>query len=394
MNLESTPGGICAAKGFRASGVSAGIKTSGGLDLAMVVSEVEASVAATFTTNLAAAAPVLLCRERLQKGSAKRGIVVNSGCANACTGQRGLSDALEMVTAAEDEAGLSQGSMMVCSTGLIGSFLPMGKVKLALPSLVGSLGLSDTTLAQAIMTTDTQPKRASFVHEQGWSIGGIAKGAGMIAPNMATMLSFITTDAKVEAGVFQQLLSQAVTFSFNAITIDGDTSTNDSVIALANGASAIAPDPSDLQRALDLVCKSLAEQIALDGEGTTKLVTVKVRGAKSAIDADRAARTVASSTLVKTALYGQDPNWGRIAAALGRSGADVDFEHLTIAIGGHEVLRSGIPGDAPVLALAREQMHGSRFDIDCDLAVGDDRKEIVTTDLSQEYVRLNSEYET
>lgn len=384
---------VCAAKGFRAAGVSAGIKKTGALDLALIVSNTPAAVAATFTTNLGAAAPVQVSRERVEKGTA-RGVVVNSGCANSFTGKQGYEDALAMADEAAKVLGLPPDDMLVCSTGLIGAYLPMEKVKAGIANAATSLTTDDATASQAIMTTDTRPKLFEVRHSGGWALGGIAKGAAMIAPNMATMLCFITTDARVGAPALKSALAGAVSKSFNRVTIDGDQSTNDTVLCLANGASGISPTPEELQAALDTVCQSLAEQIVRDGEGATKFIRVRVRGAASEEDAVIAARRIAESLLVKTAMFGADANWGRVAAAIGQSRVKADYERLSISIGGFKMLSAGEPATKVLLDEARSALkEDPEPAIECDLSAGDASVEIITTDLSEEYVRLNAAYE-
>lgn len=384
---------VCAAKGFRAAGVSAGIKKSGALDLALLVSDVPSAVAGTFTTNLGAAAPVLVSRERIEKGTA-RGVVVNSGCANSFTGKQGYQDAIAMADEAAKALSLDPQDILVCSTGLIGAYLPMEKIKSGVVAAANSLSTDDTTASQAIMTTDTRPKLSAFRHPDGWALGGMAKGAAMIAPNMATMLCFITTDAQVDARVLQFALSGGVETSFNRVTIDGDRSTNDTVLCFANGASGISPSEEDLQAALDTVFQSLAEQIVRDGEGSTKFIRVRVRGATNEEDALVAARRIAESLLVKTAMFGGDANWGRVAAAIGQSRVKADYERLSISIGGFEMLSAGQPAPKSLLDEARTVLKDDPEPIiECELSAGDASAEIVTTDLSEEYVRLNAAYE-
>lgn len=379
--------------GFRAAGVPAGIKPFGALDLAIIVSDAPASAAGVFTTNRAAAAPVQASRARLAGGRA-RGVVVNSGCANAMTGPRGLADAEAMAEEAAARCAVPAGEMLVCSTGLIGSFLPMERIVAGIAAAAERLAGDDADAARAIMTTDTRPKRAAVGHRGGWSVGGIAKGAGMMAPRMATMLAFVATDAQVEPGVLGAALMAAADCTFNAITIDGDTSTNDSVLGFANGRSGVRPQPEDLRGALEAVCGALARAIVEDGEGASKLVRVRVRGAAGPDEARRAARSVAESLLVKTAIYGGDPNWGRIAAALGRAGVEADFDRLSISIGGVPVLREGVPAAEGEVARARAAMHDVEIDIVCDLVAGPAVAEMLTTDLTPDYVRLNAEYTT
>ncbi|MDQ4148667.1 MAG: bifunctional glutamate N-acetyltransferase/amino-acid acetyltransferase ArgJ [Actinomycetota bacterium] len=393
MTLTPSSGGVCAPGGFLASGVKAGIKPSGSPDLALIWSDGAAAVAGTFTTNRAAAAPVVVSRERVERGSG-RAVVVNSGCANACTGRQGIDDAREMAAIAARSLQLDNEDVLVCSTGLIGSFLPMERLQAAIPRAAADLGTDDDPAAAAIMTTDTRPKKASVVSSAGWSFGGIAKGAGMISPKMATMLAFLTTDARVEPLDLRAALQDAVSQSFNLITVDGDTSTNDTVLAFANGASGVTPGREELAAALRIVCSDLARQIVADGEGATKTVRVVVRGAASKVEAGNAARTVAESLLVKTALFGQDPNWGRVAAALGRSGASADFGRLSISMAGVALMNKGVPPSSATAAEARKAMAARELTVECDLAVGSGEGEILTTDLSPEYVRFNAEYET
>ncbi|MGH2812169.1 MAG: bifunctional glutamate N-acetyltransferase/amino-acid acetyltransferase ArgJ, partial [Actinomycetota bacterium] len=385
--------GVTAAKGFQASGVSAEIKASGARDLALIFSGRPASAAGTFTTNLAAAAPVQVSRERVAAGVA-RGVVVNSGCANAATGKRGYDDAVEMAALAAAAVGIPAEEMLVCSTGLIGSNLPMERVTAGIRQAAAGLSDEDASATEAIMTTDTRPKRAAVASDEGWSVGGIAKGAGMIAPRMATMLAFITTDAEVEPRSLRPTLSEVVDWTFNAITIDGDTSTNDTVICLANGASGVAPGFDEFPEALNTVCRSLAEQIVADGEGATKFVRVRVTGARTTDEARASARTVAESLLVKTALWGGDPNWGRVVAALGRSGTDFDPEKISISIGGFDLLVRGEPVTEEARVAARSAIKSyDEMAIVCDLASGGEWFEIMTTDLSPKYVELNAAYE-
>jgi glutamate N-acetyltransferase/amino-acid N-acetyltransferase len=288
---------------------------------------------------------------------------------------------------------VAEQELSVCSTGLIGSYLPMDKVVSGIRIAAGSLSTDDGDAARAIMTTDTVPKKAAAAHADGWSLGGIAKGAGMIAPDMATMLAFITTDAVVPSPQLSAALTQAVEISFNSITVDGDSSTNDTVLVFANGSSGIAPSPEDLAAALNGVCTSLARQIVADGEGATKVVSVQIRGAASAGEAKRAARTVADSLLVKTAVFGEDANWGRVAAAVGRAGVAVDFSRFGIDICGITLVESGEPGEVKLVDAARKAMAAREIAIGCDLAVGTASAEMLTTDLTPEYVKLNAEYE-
>lgn len=393
MRLTHLDRGVCAAQGFRAAGVACGIKRSGGLDLAVILSDRPASAAGVFTTNACAAAPVVVSRLRVAGGEA-RGVVVNSGCANAATGARGIADAESMAEEAARLAGVDPQEMLVSSTGRIGSHLPMDKVRAGIREAVAQLKEDDEAATGAIMTTDTRPKRAAVAHPDGWSLGGIAKGAGMIAPRMATMLAFLATDAQVGAGVLQGALAEVVERTFNAVTVDGDTSTNDTVLLFANGASSLPVERAALVAALDAVCGPLAEAIVADGEGATKVVRVRILGATDEAEAKRAARAVAESLLVKTALYGEDPNWGRVAAALGKAAALPDFERLAVSIGGVTLLEKGAPAGTEAVARARAAMRESEIEIVCDLGSGTAAAGMLTTDLTPEYVRLNAEYET
>lgn len=389
-----TSGGVCVPKGFRAAGVKAGLKKSGKHDLALIVSDVDAAVAGVFTTNRVPSPTVLVSRDRVERGSA-RGVVVNSGCANAWTGDKGYQDAVAMAAAAAESVGVQPEEMLVCSTGRIGSFLPMDRIRFGIKEAAAVLSTDDGDAMLSIMTTDTKPKRSAVSHARGWSVGGICKGAGMIAPNMATMLAFITTDAEVEPRVLKAVLNEIVETTFNAITIDGDRSTNDTVLVFANGAANAQPSPEELVEALHMVCRSLAEQIVADGEGATKFVRVRVRGAHEGEEAKLAARTVAESLLVKTALFGNDPNWGRIAAALGKSQVELDSNKLTISLNGVDLLSEGVPAPEETLSRMRGLLkHEPEITIVCDLFRGNATAEILTTDLSTRYVELNAEYET
>jgi glutamate N-acetyltransferase/amino-acid N-acetyltransferase len=386
------PGAVCAATGFRAAGVAAGLKRSGGLDLALIVSDTPASAAGVFTAHRAAAAPVHVSRERLAGGMG-RVIVVNAGCANAVTGARGRRDAEAMAAEAAAAVGVDPGQALVCSTGKIGNFLPMDRVSSGIAEAAGTLGSDDTRAADAILTTDTRRKTAALSHDAGWRLGGMAKGAGMISPEMATMLAFITTDAVVAPDVLQKALTAAVNDSFNAITVDGECSTNDTVLVLANGASGVTPSADGVAAALGSVCGSLARAIVADGEGATKFVRVSVTGARTPEEARQAARSVAESPLVKCALFGEDANWGRVAAALGKTDVGLDLDVLSIAMGGVTLFDRGQPVDGDAEARAHEGLIAHEISIDCDLAVGDASGEILTTDFSHGYVDINAEYE-
>ncbi len=388
-------------RGFRYGAVEAAIKKPGRPDLGLIWADRECSVAGVFTRNRVVAAPVVLCRERVGRGSA-RGVLVNSGNANACTGEQGLGDARRLASRMAAELGADPEMVLPCSTGVIGLPLPVERMEAALPRLREALGDDPEPLSRAILTTDSFPKVASRTlwhgdHEV--RILGIAKGAGMIRPDMATMLAFITTDARISHPALQAALARATGTSFNRITVDGDTSTNDSVLALASGMEGPEPldrDPEALRRfeeGLTGVCGDLARMIVRDGEGATKVVDVHVVGAASDEAALVAARTIAESPLVKTALHGEDPNWGRIAGALGRSGAAA-ADTFHIAIGGVPVVRAGLGLGPEAEAKAHEAMRASEFEITVTLEEGRGSASVVTCDLTAEYVRINADYRT
>ncbi|HSJ71846.1 MAG TPA: bifunctional glutamate N-acetyltransferase/amino-acid acetyltransferase ArgJ [Acidimicrobiia bacterium] len=382
---------VVAAEGFRAAGVSAGVKRSG-RDVAVVLADAPAVTAAVFTTNQAAGAPVLLDRHHLAATSLMRGVVINSGCANAATGLRGLENAETMVAVAAGEAGGHRGEYLVCSTGTIGTQLPMDAVTAGITeaiSLARSDAASGALAAEAIMTTDSVPKTA--VHSGGgWVVGGMAKGAGMIRPDMATMLAFVTTDAVVEKDDLQRVLSGAVDRTFNALNIDGCESTNDTVIAMASGRSGIAPSVDELESSLYVVCRDLAEQMARDAEGASRVVFIEVRGARDDVTARYLGRLVADSALVRASFYGGDVNWGRIVGALGTSEEPLDMDAIEIRYHGVPVFRSGVGSDYDERALLGQCEEG---DLVIDIIMGDEpgSASVVTTDLTPEYVVFNGE---
>lgn len=399
--LTSIDGGVTAARGFRAAGVRCGVKTSG-LDLAIICSDRDCSAAGLFTTNAFKAASVILNRERLASGRA-RAIVANSGNANACTGERGLKDAERICRRAGELLGISADLVLNASTGVIGVPLPMQKIECGIEEAVNSLSESGgKAAAAAIMTTDTRPKLSAYEIEldgRQVRIGGICKGAGMICPNMATMLCFITTDAHIGPDVLKKSLASAVERSFNSLTVDGDMSTNDSVIVLANGAAGCGPMREGssqhelFEQALNQVCLDLAKAIARDGEGATKYVEVQVTGAATYDDAKAAAMAVANSPLVKTAVFGEDPNWGRVLCAVGRSGARIVPERTSLFFGDVEIVSRGEPtGIDP--ETARRPMLEPELVITVDLGVGAAGATAFTCDLSYDYVRINAEYHT
>ena len=393
-------GGITAPQGFRAAGVACGIKATG-LDLALIVSDAPATAAGVFTTNRAQAAPIVVSREQLDRsGGRAAAIVVNSGCANACTGADGLSDAWDMVQRTADAIRCEHGHVLVASTGVIGVKLEMSKVDAGIASAAGQLSRGAGPLAaRAIMTTDPFPKEAAVeipTSRGAFRVGGIAKGSGMIEPMMATMLGFVTTDAAVEPVVLQRALKEVVDETFNAISVDGECSTNDCVFVLANGESGVRLDADHalLVEALRAVCEPLAIGIVRGGEGATKLVTVRVSGAASREDAKRTARAIANSPLVKTAIHGGDPNWGRLVAVAGRSGSAFDLERAAVRIGAVELFSGGAPHDDRTPEAA-EYLKGKQIEIEVDLGTGGrGRAHMWTCDLSAEYVRINAEYRT
>lgn len=393
--------GVTFAKGFQASGVKAGIKKSGKDDLAIIYSACEASVAGVFTQNLVAAAPVFVSKDVVKRGKA-RAIVVNAGCANACTGERGMKDAVEMQRLAAEALQVVPQEVLIASTGVIGGWLPMDKVAAGVCQAASSLSDSGSPAAGlAIMTTDTYPKACSFSFMLGGKevrIGGIAKGSGMIHPNMATMLCFITTDAAISSELLQKALSKSVQISFNMVSVDGDTSTNDMVGVLANGMAGnprIEAENEDYEafcKALDEVCVGLAQCVARDGEGATKFLTVNVKGAVTFDDAKKVAMAVAKSPLVKTAFFGEDPNWGRVICAVGYAGAQMIPEKTTVALGGVTVFADGMGTDQE--AQVKEIMAQHDIVIDIDLGLGAAQATVWSCDLSYEYVKINGEYHT
>lgn len=390
-------GSVTAPRGFRAAGVRCGVKSQG-RDIALIVSEAPASVAGMFTTNRASAPCVRYSRHVVETGTA-RAIVVNSGNANAATGEEGFVDNVRMAQKVAQLLQCSPAQVVTASTGIIGHRLPLEKIEAGIEAAILELSESGGhAAAEAIMTTDTAPKaEALSLHlpDGEVRIGGIAKGAGMIAPNMATMLCFLTTDAQISAPALQQVLKDAVERSFHCLTIDGDTSTNDMVVILANGHSGVDVHRylDDFQQALEMLCVRLAQRIARDGEGATKLVEVEVRGAGTFTNARKVGKTVAESPLVKTALFGNDPNWGRILAAIGRSGVEFDPDRTQIALQGTLVYSDGKPTAFDARAL-HESLKADTVQIAIDLQRGTEHATVWTCDLSYDYVRINAEYHT
>ncbi|MDD2540328.1 MAG: bifunctional glutamate N-acetyltransferase/amino-acid acetyltransferase ArgJ [Desulfuromonadaceae bacterium] len=388
-------------QGFLFSTVEAGIKKAGRKDLGLIFSEVPATAVAVFTTSTVKAAPVLVSRDHIESGFAQA-LIVNSGNANACTGEPGMIVARETTRLIANSLGVDTTAVQVCSTGVIGVQMPMEKIRNAIPELVE--GLNSGTLddiAQAIMTTDTFPKmeaRSGQAGEVSYTVAGIAKGAGMIMPNMATMLAFIMTDAVIEPKFLQQTFRNAVDCSFNAITVDGDMSTNDTCLIMANGMSgnptitAGSPEGNSFAIILNEVLLSLAKQIVKDGEGATKFVEIRINGAKDNFDAKRAAMAIANSSLVKTAFFGQDANWGRIFAAVGYSGAEVDQSLLSLHFDDVCMAKNGIFAGENAEARGTEVLKQKEFTVSIDLGIGSGTATVYTSDLTHEYISINADY--
>ena len=395
-------GGVTAPSGFRASGLHCGIKASGKPDLSLLVSDTPATAAGVFTVNLAKAAPLYLCQDHLasSRGMA-RAIVTNSGCANACTGPQGMTDALETAKLTAAALHCSEHHVLVASTGVIGVNLQMDKIRAGIPQAVDSLAANGgAAAARAIMTTDPFPKEYAVEVQTAagtFKVGGMAKGSGMIEPRMATMLGYLTTDAAVEPSMLSRVLGEASRYTFNAITVDGEPSTNDCVFALANGASGVTID-DDLYPVLFEAFRAVAHELALGivrgGEGATKLIAITITGASSEPDAWMAARAIANSPLVKTAVHGGDPNWGRLIAAAGRSGAAFVLDGARVQIGPLVLFENGRPYDE-LASQAADYLTGKNIEIVVDLGVGGSHTATVwTCDLSAEYVKINAEYRT
>ncbi len=400
---KSVPGGVCAPLGFLAASASAGVKHPGTdrLDCALIYSERPASVAGTFTTNALKAAPVLWDQGVCVRGTA-RAIFANSGNANACTGERGIQDTRETAARVAERLDIPVTEVCVASTGVIGVPLPMDRILRGVDACVGALSREGSAgAARAIMTTDTVPKEMAVeaqLPEGTARIGAIAKGAGMIAPNMATMLCFITTDAAVSPGDLAEMLRHAVSGSFNCICVDNDMSTNDTVLMLANGASGTSVTPGTpsgriFRDALEFLCGEMARALVRDGEGATKFVTIEVSGAADDASARKAAQAVARSMLCKTAFYGSDPNWGRIACAVGYSGAAFEPDRLCVRLGDITVMAEGLPTDYREADAAAVM---AKRDIYIGITLGDGPGSAVcwTSDLSADYVRINADYRT
>jgi glutamate N-acetyltransferase/amino-acid N-acetyltransferase len=382
---------VLAPKGFTAAGVSAGIKPDGILDVAVVTVDQPVPAAAVFTTNMAAAAPVRLSRRHLAAGPTARAIVLNSGCANAATGKRGRAVAELTANRTAEVLSCAPEDVLVCSTGMIGTHLAPETITAGVVDAIAALGddaAHANSAARAIMTTDSEPKEV-VVEGDGYTVGGMAKGAGMIRPDMATMLVVLTTDAVVTAPVLDGALRTAVDHSFHALNVDGCPSTNDTVIVLASGVSGASPEPGDLAAALTAATVDLARHIAADAEGASRVVTIAVTGAADDAAARSIGRRVADSALVRSAFYGADPNWGRIVAALGEVDEEVDFGDLTIAFAGTTVARKGVGVGIDEDAVS-EAMEGD-FGVTICVGNGAGTARVFTTDLTPDYVRYNAE---
>jgi glutamate N-acetyltransferase / amino-acid N-acetyltransferase len=405
--IKFMPGGsVTSPAGFKASGITAGLKVSGKPDMALIVSDAPAAAAGTFTTCKFAAAPVRVCQKRIQSGKPMRGVIVNSGNANACTGSQGLQDAESMCATTAAALGADAEEIFVSSTGRIGVNMPMDIIDAGITKAAAALDSDGGQIAaQAIMTTDTVPKSVAVTVELSGgtvTLGGTTKGAGMIDPQMAalhaTMLCYITTDAKVEPELLNKMLFKSVDTSFNRINIDGDMSTNDTTLLFANGVSGIGveADSADAElftAALTALCQQLAREMVLDGEGVTKFVTVEVKGAVNLAEAKLCAEAIANSLLCKTAWFGCDPNWGRVVAAIGYSGASFDPDKVTVDYNDKPVVRDGGDAGTPEAVLA-EELKAGEFTIYIDLNAGNSDYWVWTSDISYEYVKINAEYHT
>jgi glutamate N-acetyltransferase/amino-acid N-acetyltransferase len=395
---------ITAPRGFLAAGVKCGIKPSGREDLAIVACKHDAAAAIVTTRNQVIGEPVRYCRHVLPRGYGRvRAVVINAGVSNVCTGPAGYRDAVTMAHQAARLLGTSAGKVLVASTGIIGHRLPMAKVHAGITAAAGSLGRgNDAAALRAIMTTDTRPKHAvvrTVLGGKTVTVAGMIKGSGMIAPSMATLIAVLTTDAVISPRALHGALAAAMRDTLNAVTVDGDTSTSDTVVLLASGDAGNKPPRAGsggyhkFCAAVREVCGRLARAVAADGEGATKVIEVTVTAARSAAEAEAAAKSVANSPLFKCAVHGGDPNWGRIAVALGKSSAKVDPDTLTIRIGGTVVFRRGRPTSFRPAAVHRH-LKGKAVTVDCHLGLGSARYTAITCDLSRDYVTINADYTT
>jgi glutamate N-acetyltransferase/amino-acid N-acetyltransferase len=403
QEIEWLEGGITTVPGILASGIASGIKPSGKKDLALIYSSAPARAAAVFTQNQVKGAPVLVSQEHVREGRAQA-ILASSGCSNVCTGEQGLKDTREMTRIVGELLRVSSHEVLIAATGVIGQHLPMDNIRTGLPKLVKGLSpQGGRSAAEAILTTDTVPKEAALrleVAGRPVTIGGMAKGVGMLEPHLATMFCFMATDAMVESGALQSVLRRAVDGSFNRITIDSDQSTSDTVAILANGLAENAPlerggrGLRQFSRGLEALTSRLAKLLVEDGEGATKLVEIRVRGARTRREALLAARSVANSPLVKTAINGADPNWGRIMMALGKSPARIVADRVAITIGDELLVERGVARPGAGLDRIREVLGGREYVISIDLGLGRGEDHVWTSDLSEEYVRINAKYTT
>jgi glutamate N-acetyltransferase/amino-acid N-acetyltransferase len=382
---------VVAAEGFRAAGVASGIKDTG-LDLSVIIAAEPCSAAGVFTTNQVCAAPVTVSRAHLEVSDAIRGVVINSGCANAATGSQGMENAETMTLLMASAIGATGSEILVCSTGTIGPQLPMDRIAAGVGEAVATSGSEPTdgaNAARGILTTDTVIKEA-VIAKDGWTIGGMAKGSGMIRPNMATMIAVVTTDAVANSGSLEQALVVAADGSFNSLNIDGCESTNDTVLVLASGASGVTPSKKDLTEALKEVCRSLAMQMAADAEGASRIVTIGITGAADDASARHLGRLITDSALVRSSFFGGDVNWGRIMGALGTAKTLIDPDATAIAYEGVTVFEGGMGTEFDEVSLLASIEAGD-FHIDIDLGLGGGIASIVTTDLTPEYVAFNGE---
>ena len=401
--MKQIDGGITAVAGIRAAGLHAGIKAADAKDVALIVTDAPAAAAGVFTKNSVTAAPVIVCREHLNDGHAQA-VIVNSGNANACTGEVGMANARRMAAATAEQLGIDANLVLVSSTGVIGQQLPMDKIESGIQAAASALSTEGgADAAEAIMTTDTHPKSVAVEIEIGGTpvrIGGIAKGSGMIAPNMATMLSYLTTDARINAETLQVALNRIVDDTYNLLTVDTDRSTNDTVLILATGhannTEIVTADGKDYDafcEGLQFVCTELVKMLARDGEGATKLVEVIVKHAKNRDDAEKAARAVAESPLVKTAVFANDANWGRIMMAIGKSGAEFDPYQVDVYLADYRLVKNGMDAgydeDKATALFAEDPVR-----ITIDLRAGDTELTMWTCDYSYDYIRINADYRT
>ncbi len=409
---QEITGGVTAPKGYRAAGIAAGLKPSGAPDLALIWSDVEAIAAGVFTTSVVRAACVDYCRQRLEEKASARAILCNAGQANAATGEQGLADTLESADLLARELSISPNSVLIASTGVIGQRIRMDALRTGIPAVVAASSTEgNDAAAKAICTTDLVPKTIALettFEGRPVRIGGICKGSGMIHPNMATMLAFVTCDATVSSHLWHDMLKRAADRSFNQITVDGDTSTNDTLIALTNGQSRtpaiteMGPEAEKLEAGLTAVCQHLAKAIARDGEGATCLIEVQVTGAPDDAAARRVAKTIVGSSLVKSAVFGRDPNWGRIAAAAGRAGVSFDQDNLRIQLGEFLLMENGqpLPFDRPAAsAYLKQAAAGAYLKEDTvlmqvQIGNGSGSGTAWGCDLSYDYVKINAEYTT